>query len=258
MRAVIARELERAPRDHVGYTRRPARRARAARTAQARHAKAARRTSPVLLTARTASPPSRLARSPCAVAAAAASITAQNTASGAHGIARSMLQWNDCRFTTWIRIRLMTRRARARPRAERADGEALGRQHGADLPLGSCRGGAASELAATREHQRAEARREAGEPDHQRDELEHVGDRERAIERLQRALPDLARRGELEESPPGTAARIARRPRPDQHRRRARARRRSRCGRPSAGRSGRARSRPRRAAGCSRATRRRP
>ena len=82
--------------------------------------------------------------------------------------------------------------------SERADGEALGREHGADLPPGQPEVAQHPELAPAREHQRAEARRQAGEPDHQRDELEHVGDRERAVEGLHRARPDLARRGDLE------------------------------------------------------------
>ena len=106
MRAVIARELERAPRHDVGIAV-----CRKRASHQQRERRDEERPPPHYqssLTARTASPAIAARALAVAVAAAATSMTAQNAASGTHGIAMSMLQWNDCRFTTWIRIRLMT------------------------------------------------------------------------------------------------------------------------------------------------------
>ena len=81
---------------------------------------------------------------------------------------------------------------------DRADDEAFGREHRADLPPRHAEVAQHAELAAPRERERAERRRQADEADHDGSELERVGDGERPIERPQRQAANFARRCDLE------------------------------------------------------------
>ena len=81
---------------------------------------------------------------------------------------------------------------------DRADDEAFGREHRADLPPRHPDVTQHAELAAPRERERAERRRQADEADHDGGELQRVGHRERPVEHPQRQAANFARRRDLQ------------------------------------------------------------
>ncbi len=112
---------------------------------------------------------------------------------------RSMPQWNDCRFTTWISTRLIAKPS-TRPTASPMPltrSPSLASIVG-DLPPRDTDVAQHAELALPREHQRAERRRQSDQPDRDRGGEQAIGDRERAVEHAQRDRADLARRRERE------------------------------------------------------------
>ena len=131
------------------------------------------------------------------VAVASTSSTTASASSEPQGTCRSMLQWNDWRLTTKMRIRLISHPS-ARPTTSPMPltDQSFGRQHGGDLPPRDADVPQHAELAPPREHQRAERRRQADQAERDRGRLQRIGHRERAVEDAQRHGTDVAGRRE--------------------------------------------------------------
>ncbi len=109
-----------------------------------------------------------------------------------------MLQWNDCRFTTWIRIKPINQ-PRKHPTSSpaRAGQRALGCEHRADLQARHADVPEHAELASARQHLARQTARESEQTDADGGRLQRVGHGERAVEDPQAQAADLAGLREL-------------------------------------------------------------
>ena len=230
--AVIARESQRLPRQHLGIPLRPARRHRRGEHRQCEERAPLHQSS---LTARTASAPIACRPESTAVSVARAidREAEEREVAPRHGELHAPVERLAIDDVDQDQAdRRPERGAHADPQS--GGGRAFGGEHRADLPARHAEMAQHAELPAPRDHQRAERGRQPDEPDRHRGELERVGHRERAVERRERQRADLAGKRDFEALAVGNgrADRVAHRCRV-RARRKPYARRWSRCGRRS-------------------------